>query len=29
VEEYLPAGTYNVYVFADGTMIGQQAFNLK
>lgn len=29
VEEYLPAGTYNVYIFADGTMIGQQAFNLK
>lgn len=29
VEEYLPAGTYNVYIFADGTMIGQQSFNLK
>ena len=29
VEEYLPAGTYNVYVFADGTMIGQQSFNMK
>ncbi|MBQ8888950.1 MAG: hypothetical protein IJY59_05625 [Bacteroidaceae bacterium] len=29
VEEYLPAGTYNVYIFADGTMIGQQAFTMK
>ena len=29
VEEYLPAGTYNVYIFADGTMIGQQAFSMK
>lgn len=29
VEEYLPAGTYNVYVFADGTMIGQQSFQMK
>ena len=29
VEEYLPAGTYNVYIFSDGTMIGQQAFKLK
>jgi uncharacterized coiled-coil DUF342 family protein len=29
VEEYLPAGTYNVYIFADGTMIGQQSFNMK
>lgn len=29
VEEYLPAGTYHVYIFADGTMIGQQAFNMK
>ena len=29
VEESLPAGTYNVYVFADGTMIGQQSFNMK
>ena len=29
VEEYLTAGTYNVYVFADGTMIGQQSFNMK
>jgi hypothetical protein len=29
VEEYLPAGTYNVYIFADGTMIGQQSFSMK
>ena len=29
VEEYLPAGTYNVYIFADGTMIGQQSFKMK
>ena len=29
VEEYLPAGTYNVYIFADGTMIGQQSFQMK
>ena len=29
VEEYLPAGTYHVYIFADGTMIGQQAFSMK
>ena len=29
VEEYLPAGTYNVYIFSDGTIIGQQAFKLK
>ncbi len=29
VEEYLPAGTYYVYIFSDGTMIGQQSFNLK
>ena len=29
VEEYLPAGTYNVYIFADGTMIGQQSFNMN
>lgn len=28
VEEYLPAGTYHVYIFADGSMIGQQAFSL-
>lgn len=29
VEEYLPAGTYHVYIFADGTMIGQQSFSMK
>ncbi len=29
VEEYLPAGTYNVYIFTDGTMIGQQSFSMN
>ena len=29
VVEYLPAGTYNEYIFADGTMIGQQSFSMK
>lgn len=29
VEEYLAAGTYNVFIFADGTMIGSSSFNLK
>ena len=29
VQEFLPAGTYNVYIFADGTMIGQQSFSMK
>jgi hypothetical protein len=29
VEEYLAAGTYNVYIFADGTMIGSSSFALK
>lgn len=29
VEEFLSGGTYNVYIFAEGTMIGQQSFNLK
>ena len=29
VEEYLPEGTYHAYIFADGTMIGQQAFSMK
>ena len=29
VQEYLPAGIYNVYIFADGTMIGQQSFSMK
>lgn len=29
VEEYLPDGTYQVYIFADGTMIGRQSFSMK
>ena len=29
VEEFMPSGTYNVYVFADGNMIGQSSFSLK
>ncbi len=29
VEEFLQAGTYHIYLFADGTMIGSQSFNLK
>ena len=29
VEEYLPAGTYHVYIFADGTMIGESSFDMK
>ncbi len=29
VEEYLPAGTYHVYIFADGTLIGQEAFSMN
>lgn len=29
VEEFMPSGTYNVYIFADGNMIGQNSFNLK
>lgn len=29
VDEYLPAGTYNVYIFAEGTMIGQQSYSIK
>ena len=29
VEEFLQAGTYNVYIFADGTMIGENSFKLK
>ena len=29
VEEFLPAGTYHVYLFADGNMIGQNAFSLE
>lgn len=28
VEEFLHAGTYNVYIFADGVMIGEQSFTL-
>lgn len=28
VEEYLPKGTYHVYIFADGNMIGQSAFDM-
>lgn len=29
VEEFLPAGMYSVYIFADGNMIGQGSFNMK
>lgn len=29
VEEFLPGGTYQVYLFADGNMIGQNSFSLK
>ena len=29
VEEFLSAGTYHVYLFADGNMIGQNAFSLQ
>ncbi len=29
VEEFLPAGRYNVYIFADGNMIGQKSFDMK
>ena len=29
VEEFMPSGTYKVYVFADGNMIGQDSFTLK
>lgn len=29
VEEFLPAGTYHVYLFADGNMIGQNSFSLQ
>lgn len=29
VEEFLQAGTYNIYIFADGTMIGESSFKLK
>lgn len=29
VEEFLAAGTYKVYLFCDGNMIGQGSFNMK
>ena len=29
VEEFMPSGTYRVYIFADGNMIGQNSFTLK
>ena len=29
VEEFLPSGTYTVYIFAEGNMIGQNSFNMK
>lgn len=29
VEEFLAAGTYQVYIFADGNMIGQGSFRMK
>ena len=29
VEEFLSSGTYNIYLFADGNMIGQNSFILK
>ena len=29
VEEFLAAGTYHVYIFADGSMIGQGSFRMK
>lgn len=29
VEEFMPSGTYRVYVFADGNMIGEGSFALK
>lgn len=29
VQEFLPAGTYHVYLFADGIMIGQGSFSMK
>ena len=29
VEEFLPSGTYNVYIFADGNMIGSNTFDMK
>ena len=29
IQEYLPAGTYQVYIFADGNMIGQGSFSMQ
>ncbi len=29
VEEFLPAGTYSIYIFADGNMIGQSSFEME
>ena len=29
VEEFLAAGTYHVYIFAEGSMIGQGSFRMK
>ena len=29
VEEFLSAGTYHIYIFADGNMIGQGDFSMK
>lgn len=29
IEEFLPAGTYHVYIFADGNMIGEGSFSMK
>ena len=29
VEEFLSAGTYTIYIFADGNMIGQGSFSMK
>ena len=29
VEEYLPAGNYRIFIFADGNMIGQGGFSMK
>lgn len=29
VEEYLPGGTYNVYIFSDNSMIGEKSFNMR
>ena len=28
-EEYLPGGTYNVYIFSDNSMIGEKSFNMR